>query len=161
MFTKLVYNFRQLAKGRPMRKFLLRKQPHLPYINAYGLNEKSVLAELYNNAKPYGMGIFQYKDEVMSPALAKEILIQRQNWGHVHFDYIDGRPIKTSFEYFPDIMSKHYDSYNGVAAMQKCIDNVRNGTPTITIPRKATTDAELQDTLDWLNKNLKFTHLKN
>jgi hypothetical protein len=157
MFTQLLSNFPLSRFGRlvkikpkPTRKILLQKLPRLTYVNASGLSESSVLAELYNNAKPLGMGIFSYKDEVMSSEQAEQILIKRQDY--VDFDCIHGRSIETSFEYFPDIISNSYDTCYGVGKMQQCIDNLRNGTPTTTSPRKAPNRTELQDTLDWLNK---------
>jgi hypothetical protein len=135
-----------------LTKFQFTKNPSRIYVDATNLKPENVLAELYNSSKPYGMGIFQYKANVMSSKQAEDILKEfYDNNEYAYFDYLDGRPIKTTFEYFPNIDATTYDKYNGDGSMSKCIENVRNSTITIVPPINNITDEDKKNVLKWLD----------
>lgn len=111
-------------------------------VDATGLNASEVLAELYNNSKPLGMGIYQYKDEMMDVDEAS-LLLTKGN----QFDYVFGRYMKVDFSKYPVISSSSFDSQYGEGTMQRLIDNVRNNTISGIIPRVMPTQQELDETI--------------
>jgi hypothetical protein len=58
-------------------------------MNIKGLNKALLLAALYNNKSPLGMGWLQFKPGNMSPAEATKELLRSTS-----FDYLYGRPMK-------------------------------------------------------------------
>jgi hypothetical protein len=135
---------------REILKGFSATQPNYEYIDARGLSKPCILAELYNNSKPLGMGIHQYKKDVMTVEEARELLRIEQN-----LDYVKGRPIKTNFAYYPYFDSYTYDKRNeNPGLMQKCIDNLKNGVVTNIIPREMPTQDGLNETTKLCNKLL-------
>lgn len=123
-------------------------------VDATGLNEAEVLAELYNSAKPFGMGIYQYKVQIITTEEAERELTKTK-----YFDYLHGRSMKIGFEKYPELNTWGYDRDYGVGAVQKCVDNVKSRSLTVTIPRSAPTETELKETLDACNKGITITSL--
>lgn len=83
-------------------------------------DKAEVLAELYNNSKPMGMGIAQYDPTPMSIEVARKILEQKQS-----FDYLRGRPIKINFR-DNVIWVRGYNNDNAQGLAQRVISSCRN-----------------------------------
>lgn len=60
-------------------------------MNIIGYNKAEVLAALYNNAKPQGIGVFNSDNDIMGKEEAQKLL---DNSTDNYFDYIKGRPLK-------------------------------------------------------------------
>ncbi len=76
----------------------------------------AVLAALYNNSKPLGMGILQYDPRPMTEAEAETLLSQQH-----YFDYLKGRVMKVSFE--RDTLNPAlYDRDNGPGAAERVVN---------------------------------------
>lgn len=58
-------------------------------ISLIGKDKAKVLASLYNNAKPLGLGIRQYDPKPMTEEEASELLKEQ-----TYFDYLKGRIMK-------------------------------------------------------------------
>ena len=79
-------------------------------------NKADVLACLYNNSKPQGLGFLHYEDKDMSREEANRLLEARGDYKF--FDYVKGRVIKVNLskdEFSPSM----YDRDNGEGAA-KC-----------------------------------------
>lgn len=112
-------------------------------VDATGLEASEVLAELYNNSKPLGMGIYQYKAEVMDTNEASLLLSKGKK-----FDYVFGRYMKVDFSNYPLLNPGSFDSQYGEGTMKKLVDNVRNNIASIIIPRDMPTQQELDETIE-------------
>ena len=89
-------------------------------IDISGLSKAKVLAALYNNSQPLGLGRFQATDEDMTEGEAQVILDE----GQTYFDYLKGRVLKVSLE--NDEFDPYlYDRDNGEGAAQRIIDNLK------------------------------------
>jgi hypothetical protein len=77
-------------------------------IDCQGLAKEAVLAHLYNNAKPLQMGYIDAFAVAMTTAEASDHLQQTD-----YFEYLNGRPMKLSFENFPMICAHGYDRDQG------------------------------------------------
>ena len=83
-------------------------------------DKAEVLAGLYNNSHPVGMGMAQYDATPMSVEVARKILKQQQR-----FDYLRGRPLKINLEgNVIWVGAYNYDNAKGLA--QKVISSCRN-----------------------------------
>lgn len=83
-------------------------------------DKAEVLAELYNNSQPMGMGMLQYDPTPMTTEIARKILEKTQS-----FDYLKGRPLKISLE--ENIISVYgYNHDNAKGLAQKVISSCRN-----------------------------------
>jgi len=90
-----------------------------------GLSKAKVLAALYNNAKPQGMGLLHYTPEVMTESEAVAVLKATYAGGYLYFDYLDGRVMKVdltndAFE------SRLYNRDNGEGAAERVIAELRS-----------------------------------
>lgn len=90
-------------------------------INIEGLNKAEVLAELYNNAKAQGMGIFQYIPEDMTIEEAQAFL----DHNHTYFDYVYGRVMKVDLKSDTEFSGALYDRDNGEGKAQRVVDYIR------------------------------------
>lgn len=82
-----------------------------------GIDKPSVLAALYNRAKPLGMGFLHYTPEPMTRTEAAELLKKFD-----YFDYLKGRVMKVDLR-GDAIETRLYDRDNGErAAMRALID---------------------------------------
>lgn len=86
------------------------------------LDKAKVLAALYNNSKPLGMGMLHYTPKDMMTSEAQEIL----NTGQTYFDYLIGRVMKSEIggDNFDPCL---YDRDNGDGAALKAIESIGNG----------------------------------
>lgn len=96
-------------------------------INIKGISKGKVLAELYNNSKPLGMGMLHYDPAIMLEEDAMIIIgdahTTYSNRGNLFFDYLKGRVMKvdiTGDEFDPWL----YDRDNGEGSAQRVIDNI-------------------------------------
>lgn len=83
-------------------------------------DKAEVLAELYNNSQPMGMGMAQYDPTPMTVEIARKILEKTQS-----FDYLKGRPLKIDLEgNIISVCGYNHDNAKGLA--QKVISSCRN-----------------------------------
>lgn len=80
----------------------------------------AILAALYNNAKPQGMGFLQFQPGDLSEQKAEELLKQSD-----YFDYLQGRVMKVRIsgsEFDPRL----YDRDNGNGAALRAVKHLLN-----------------------------------
>lgn len=81
-----------------------------------------VLAALYNNSKPLGMGILQFTTKNMTIEQAENLLNAEDPNKDIHFDYLEGRVMKISFRVdTDDVQTWLYNRDNGEGAAEKVI----------------------------------------
>lgn len=86
-----------------------------------GLNKADVLAALYNNAKPLGLGFLHFNPQDMTREQAQEILAT----GQTYFDYLSGRVMKVDLKSDDGFEEWLYDRDNGKGAAQRAIEGLR------------------------------------
>lgn len=84
-------------------------------MNIKGLNKANVLAALYNNAKPLGLGMIHYDPKPMTEQEA-EILLNQQTY----FDYLKGRVMKVDLS-SDELNTRLYNRDNGHNAAEDAI----------------------------------------
>lgn len=89
-------------------------------VDIKGLNKAEVLAALYNNSKPLGLGFLHFDPMDMTVAEAEEILNQT-----TYFDYLKGRVMKVDLSSDDSFGEWLYDRDNGKGAAQRVIDSLR------------------------------------
>lgn len=89
-------------------------------IDITGLNKAEVLAALYNNSKPQGLGFLHYDPSDMTVEQAEEILKQTTD-----LDYLKGRVMKVNLSSDTGFEEWLYDRDNGTGAAQRAIDSLR------------------------------------
>lgn len=89
-------------------------------VDIKGLNKAEVLAALYNNPKPLGLGFLHFDPRDMTVAEAEEILNQT-----TYFDYLKGRVMKVDLSSDDSFEEWLYDRDNGKGAAQRAIDSLR------------------------------------
>lgn len=89
-------------------------------VDIKGLNKAEVLAALYNNSKPLGLGFLHFDPMDMTVAEAEEILNQT-----TYFDYLKGRVMKVDLSSGDSFEEWLYDRDNGKGAAQRVIDSLR------------------------------------
>lgn len=83
----------------------------MPNIDISQMNKATVLAALYNRAKPQGMGLLHYTPQDMSIEEAQNLL----DSGQTYFDYVKGRVMKIDLE-SDSLRTDLYDHDNGHGA---------------------------------------------
>ena len=83
-------------------------------------DKAEVLAELYNNSHPMGMGIVQYDPTPMTVEIARKLLEQEQ-----FFSYLKGRPIHINFK-DNVIWVRGYNNDNAQGLAQRVISSCKN-----------------------------------
>lgn len=91
-------------------------------IDIKGLDKAELLAALYNNSKPLGMGFLQANANPMGKAEAQAILDR----GETHFDYLNGRVMKIDLS-SDTLETWGYDRDVGQGAAAKAVEQVRSG----------------------------------
>lgn len=86
------------------------------------------IAGAYNNAKPFGMGMFHFVPGDMPIELAYELAALCETRGELYLDYFEGRCIKTRF--LPDgtvTENSHrlYDRDYGPGALDEALTSAR------------------------------------
>lgn len=82
-------------------------------------DKAKVLATLYNNSKPQGLGFMHFENKLMTEVEAKDLLKEQD-----YFDYLKGRVMKVDLstnEFNPWL----YDRDNGAGKAQRVL--VENG----------------------------------
>lgn len=87
-------------------------------INISCLDKAEVLAALYNNARPQGLGFLHYTPEDMSTQEAEELLDEQK-----YFDYLYGRVMKVNLT-GSTFDSRLYDRDNGDGAALRAIQHL-------------------------------------
>lgn len=92
-------------------------------ISLTGLDKGAVLATLYNNSKPQGMGFLHYDAALMTPEEGNTLLKSQ-----TYFDYLSGRVMKVDLS--KDTLDPFlYDRDNGSGAAERAIDRIRKVKP--------------------------------
>jgi hypothetical protein len=82
------------------------------------LDKAAVLAALYNNARPQGLGHLRHKPEDMTREQAQKLLERG-----TYFDYVQGRVLKVDLD--TNILDPWlYDRDNGQRAAQRAIETL-------------------------------------
>lgn len=90
------------------------------FVDISNKDKAEVLAALYNNSHPLGMGFIQYEPKPMTVDEARKILEET-----TYFDYLKGRVMKVSLE--GDIVNvSEYNRNNGAAAAETIISGCSN-----------------------------------
>jgi hypothetical protein len=89
-------------------------------MNIAHLNKAKVLATLYNNAKPQGLGMSQYTPEQMSEKEAASLLEQT-----TYFDYLKGRLMKINLS-GDELDTFLYNRDNGHNAAEKALERLQD-----------------------------------
>lgn len=89
-------------------------------VDIKGLNKAEVLAALYNNSKPQGLGFLNFDAKNMMVAEAEEILKKTTD-----FDYLKGRVMKVNLSSDDSFEEWLYDRDNGNGAAEKAISSLR------------------------------------
>lgn len=88
-------------------------------ISIAGLDKADVLAELYNAARPQGMGFTHFDPKPMGNTEAAELLKTTK-----YFDYVKGRVMKVEIN-GDELDPLLYDRDNGEGAAAKVIEAIR------------------------------------
>lgn len=88
-------------------------------VDIKGINKAELLAALYNNSKPLGLGILHYTPENMTKEEAEEILKE-----DTYIDYLKGRVMKV------DLSKDQFDTYlynrdNGEGAAERIVEQLK------------------------------------
>lgn len=89
-------------------------------VDTRGLSKADVLAALYNNSKPIGLGLLQFDPKEMMVTEAEELLKQT-----TYFDYLKGRVMKVDLSSSDGFEEWLYDRDNGNGAAQRAIDSLK------------------------------------
>lgn len=95
-------------------------------IDTKGLDKGMVLAALYNNARPQGMGLLHYDPKPMELPEANAILAADPK--RPYFDYLKGRVMKIDLTHDDEFDGWLYDRDNGPGAAARAIDTIRKHT---------------------------------
>lgn len=90
-------------------------------INLDDLDKAEVLAVLYNNSKPLGLGFMRYDPKPMTREEAQALL----DGGQTYFDYLNGRVMKIDLS-GSDLNPWLYDRDNGLGAAERAISALRS-----------------------------------
>lgn len=111
-------------------------------IDISNLDKAQVLAALYNNAKPRGLGFGAAEPQDMTPEEAQEFLNQ-----NTYFDYLKGRPLKTDLEGTSFDPSLYDRDQGGEGSAQRIIDNLRKGIETTRVDQSPSSDDSIGQTV--------------
>jgi len=97
-------------------------------IDTTGLDNAAVLAVLYNNSKPLGMGFLHFDPELMTVDEAHTLLAEnvraRPPGDGAYFDYLKGRVMKVIIK-GDQLDPRLYDRDNGSGAAQRAINSIK------------------------------------
>jgi hypothetical protein len=88
-------------------------------MNISGMNKAKILAALYNNSKPQGMGFLHFDDQPMTQEEAQELL----DSGQTYFDYLKGRVMKIDLS-GDELETWLYNRDNGENAAEAVLANL-------------------------------------
>jgi hypothetical protein len=87
-------------------------------IDLRGLDKAEVLAALYNNSRPQGMGFLHFEPKPMTKEQAAEMLKTS-----TYFDYVKGRVMKVDLS-GEDLNPRLYDRDNGDGAALRALEEI-------------------------------------
>ncbi|RJO61080.1 MAG: hypothetical protein C4542_07280 [Dehalococcoidia bacterium] len=87
-------------------------------MNISGLDKAEVLAILYNNARPQGMGFLSYEHKPMTKEEAAELLKN-----NTYFDYVKGRVMKVNLV-GDELNTYLYNRDNGPEAAERALKSL-------------------------------------
>lgn len=87
-------------------------------------SKEEVLATLYNNSKPLGMGILAFNPKDMTKDEAKSLIKDHTIDERIYFDYLKGRVMKIDLS-SDQLNPRLYDRDNGEGAAQRAISNIK------------------------------------
>jgi hypothetical protein len=90
-------------------------------INIKGIDKATLLAALFNNSRPLGMGFFAAKSNVQMTTEEAQKYIDA---GQKYFDYLEGRVMKIDIS-GDEMEPRLYDRDNGVGAAARVVDTIR------------------------------------
>lgn len=101
------------------------------YVNIAGLDKAELLAALYNNAVPLGMGFLRARSGKMSREEAQTEWIDK-NKSHdvgiggqyLYFDYVNGRPLKVDLS-GNEMRTSLYNRDQGEGAAERVVAELR------------------------------------
>jgi len=103
-------------------------------IDISNLDKAELLAALYNNASPLGMGMLHFDPNQMTKEDAETIIMEGDDLAHMfpgasrrnyYFDYVKGRPLKIDIS--GDTMETAlYDRDQGTGAGARVVAELRN-----------------------------------
>jgi len=88
-------------------------------MNIAGKSKAKVLAALFNNARPLGLGFLHYKPDHIMDEVEAESLLQEQTY----FDYHEGRLMKVNLA-TDTLDTRMYNRDNGEGAAEKAIEAI-------------------------------------
>lgn len=88
-------------------------------MNISKYSKAEVLAALYNNSKPLGMGIIHYNPKDMTTEEAEELLKK-----YKYFDYLHGRVMKVNLS-GDELETYLYNRDNGEGAAERVISELK------------------------------------
>jgi len=89
-------------------------------IDISNMDKAEVLATLYNNSKPLGLGVLHFSPEPMTREEAAELLEQQ-----TYFDYLHGRVMKVRID--GDYLNPYlYDRNNGEGAAARALKELQS-----------------------------------
>ena len=89
-------------------------------VDTKGLKKSAVLAALYNDSKPQGLGFLHFDPAPMTEEEAEDLLKTS-----THFDYLKGRVMKVDLSNDDCFEEWLYDRDNGNGAAQRAINKLR------------------------------------
>lgn len=92
------------------------------FINIEGLDKATIVAAMYNNSKPQGMGFLQADPANMTAEEAKDYLTPD---GKIQIDYLKGRVLKL-YEMKEGLRVDLYDRDLGQGAAERVISKLRS-----------------------------------
>jgi hypothetical protein len=90
-------------------------------VSIKGIDKAKVLAALYNNSQPIGMGFIHFNPSRMTTQEARELLETT-----TYFDYLKGRVMKVDLSNDDEFDERLYDRDNGSGAAQRAINFIPN-----------------------------------
>jgi len=86
-------------------------------MNIEGMNKAKILAGLYNNSRPLGMGMLHFTPEDMTEETAQKLLDD----GQTYFDYLQGRVMKIDLSK-DELRTDLYNRDNGEGSAERVIE---------------------------------------
>ena len=90
-------------------------------VKTIGLDKAEVLAALFNNARPMGLGVVEYNPYYTMLIPEAHHILQTTT----RFDYLAGRVLKVDLSNDNEFDEWLYDRDNGEGAAQRAIDSIK------------------------------------
>lgn len=107
-------------------------------IDITGIDKATLVAALFNNSKPLGLGFFSAKN---NSEMTKESAQKYLDKGQTYFDYLEGRVMKIDVS-GNQMDPQMYDRDNGNGAANKVVEGIKKGLSLDFKASKPTTELE-------------------